>query len=279
MKKKLFLAAMLMGVGVTAIAQSTPVKNKNKVTITPEAGDWALGMNAAPILGYVGNMFNGTANNSVSTAFANGNNAIYGKYFVDANTAYRGSFRIASSSNTTRTLQDTSSNTNAPSYVENKSTSSGSGFVLSAGIEKRKGSTRIQGYYGGEVMLRFGAAVPNVKNEWAIALDSASNANGQATSGRTLSTKSGATFGFGLRGFIGVEYFVAPKLSIAGEFGYGISYSTTKGSESVTEVYGLATPSATSSTTFEVTTLGGKSSSFNLDTDNLGGAIRIMFHF
>ncbi len=30
---------------------------------------------------------------------------------------------------------------------------------------------------------------------------------------------------FGLRGFVGVEYFVIPKISVGGEFGLGFMYS------------------------------------------------------
>jgi hypothetical protein len=31
-------------------------------------------------------------------------------------------------------------------------------------------------------------------------------------------------YGFGLRGFIGAEYFFMPKMSIGGEFGWGLAY-------------------------------------------------------
>jgi hypothetical protein len=288
MKRKLFLAAMLIGAGTIAFAQTTPVTNKNGLTVTPEAGDWALGMNAAPLLNFVGNMFNGTAGNSVNTGFVAGNPlsnsgaGIYGKYFIDENTAYRGTFRVTSLNGSASNMIDTAGSTpQYPSgYVTNVTKTSGFGFVLGGGIEKRKGHGRIQGYYGGEVLLSFGGTAPNTSTEFGLALDSASinDYPTAAANGRTLSTKAGSSFGFGVRGFVGVEYFVAPKLSIGGEFGWGLTYVTTSEGEVVKEYYGNDGV-ATANSVFTRTTTTGKSSAFNLNTDNLGGVIRVMFHF
>jgi hypothetical protein len=246
--------------------------------ITPEAGDWALGMNAAPILNYVGNLFNGNTANTVNTDFINGNNAIYGKYFLSADMAIRGSLRLTTLSAISRTLVDTNTFDAAPDYFENKSTNSDFGFVLSAGIEKRKGHNRLQGYYGGELMLQFGGAAPNVKNEYGLILDSANIANSFVANGRTLSSKTGTTFGVGVRPFIGVEYFVLPKLSIGGEFGLGLMLTTTREGSVVNENYGPVS-GGSQSVVYENTVRTGKSSSFLWTTDNLGGAIRILYHF
>ncbi|MCT4560586.1 MAG: hypothetical protein N4A41_04335 [Crocinitomicaceae bacterium] len=278
MKRKLFFAAMLLGMGSMSFAQTTPMTNKNGLTITPEAGDWVLGMNAAPFLNYIGNMFNGTLNNSVGVSFVN-NNAIYGKYFINPDMAYRGSFRITTFSNSSRTLIDTNTTTVTPSYIEDKSTSSGFAFYLSGGFEKRRGHNRLQGYYGADLTLTFGAAAPNMKNEYGLELDSANIADGYVTNGRMLSSKSGATFGVGVRPFVGVEYFVLPKLSIGGEFGWGLTFASTAGGQTVNQFYGPNPPSGTANSVYEVTTETGKSSSFIWNTDNLGGAIRILYHF
>lgn len=288
MKRNLFFAAVLMGVGSMAFGQTTPMTNKNGLTITPEAGDWGLGMNAAPILGYVGNMFNGTAGNAAGTGFVTGNpllnsgGAIYGKYFIDANTAYRGTFRISSASTKTVNLQDTTQSAQPQSdfgYVENITKTSGFGFALGAGMEWRKGHNRIQGYYGGDVLLTFGGVAPNSKTDYALALDSVNFNSGYVTNGRTLSTKAGASFGLGLRGFVGVEYFVAPKLSLGAEFGWGIGYIMTGEGETVKEYYGPDGAGSTANVTYTRAARTGKSSSFVLGTDNLAGSIRLMFHF
>lgn len=279
MKRKALFVAALMGLGSIANAQTTQVTNDKGYVVTPEAGDWAIGFNAAPLFNYVGNAFNGSTGNSFNSAFMNGNQAIYAKMFKDENTAYRASVRIMYGSGSQVMLQDTASIA-TPSYVENKVTQSGAGIVLGAGIEKRRGHNRLQGYYGGEFLITLGGTTPNMKYDYALAMDSANVDNGYVTSGRTVSSKAGSTFGIGVRGFIGAEYFFAPKISVAAEYGWGISWSTTGGGEMVNEYYD-ANNNATSSAreVYTVTSETGKASSFNIDTDNLGGTIRLMFHF
>src|SRR5688572_9396234 len=72
----------------------------------PETGDWCLGISAAPMFNYLGNMFNGTAQNSspainnVSTPFNNIlnpglTNSIFGKYVKTPNRYFRGRFQAA----------------------------------------------------------------------------------------------------------------------------------------------------------------------------------------
>lgn len=279
MKRKALFVAAFVGLGSIANAQTTQVTNDKGTVVTPEAGDWAIGFNAAPIFDYVGNAFNGSTGNSLSTQFVNSNNAIYGKMFIDENTAYRASVRLMYGSGTTISLQDTNTVDAAPDYLENKIKASGAGVVLGAGIEKRRGHGRLQGYYGGEALITLGGTTPNMKYEYALAMDTANLNAGLVTNGRTLSSKAGSTFGIGVRGFIGAEYFVLPKISIAAEYGWGLGFSTTGAGETVSEVYGFETSTATTATVFELTTMTGKSSSFNIDTDNWGGAIRVMFHF
>jgi hypothetical protein len=126
-------------------------------------------------------------------------------------------------------------------------------------------------------MLTFGGVTPNLKYEYELEYNAVNN--GTTATSRTLTSKAGSTFGFGVRGFIGAEYFFAPKMSIAAEYGWGLNLSSTKGSETVTEFWGLADANATVESNYEITTMGGKTSNFGIDTDNLGGAIRLMFHF
>lgn len=291
MKKNLFFVAALFA-GSVAFAQTTEVKDHNDMVVTPQAGDWAIGFNANPLFNYVGNMFNGSTGNSFNSAFVNqtpaSSNAIYGKYFKDENTAFRGSLRLRTASGTNNINIDTNTVNSAPSYIENTYKQSGAAVVLGFGIEKRKGHNRLQGYYGGELLVTLGGTQATVNNTYGVALDSANIANnvvvvpGQiesAQNGRTLTSKGGATFGLGVRGFIGAEYFFAPKISIAAEYGWGLNLTSTGERETVTETFGFDGATATTATRYETTTLTGKSSTFGIDTDNLGGAIRLMFHF
>jgi len=289
MKKNLFFVAALFA-GSVAFAQTTEVKDVDGNIVTPQAGDWALGFNASPMFNYVGNMFNGSTGNTLNTNYVSPNQAIYGKYFVDENTAYRASLRLMTGSGTQKVNIDTATVTSSPVYVENTYKQSGAGVVLGFGLEKRRGHNRLQGYYGAEALLTFGGTSAKVKNTYGVALDSANIANDvtytdgngtvhhTAQNGRVLEAKGGATFGFGVRGFIGAEYFFAPKISIAAEYGWGLSFATTSGRKVTQEYYDFKDLETTKSN-FTVETETGKSSSFNIDTDNLGGAIRLMFHF
>lgn len=277
MKRKIFSIGAALAFAFTVTAQTEEVTNKNGVIVTPEAGDWAIGFNAAPLLNYAGNMLNGTANNSMNSAFVDGNQAIYGKYFVDASTAYRGSLRIA---NMSTTIENLYGGTNGDSLT-NTAKYSGGAFYLSAGMEKRRGKNRLQGYYGGEIIFMLGGTNPTETYTYAVDADTANfnagllvDENGMVSTTRTDSKKYGSTFGFGLRGFIGAEYFIMPKISIAAEYGWGLSFSSTKGSETVTTTLDI-----TNNTTESTTVVGGGTKSFGIDTDNLSGAIRLMFHF
>jgi hypothetical protein len=288
MKKNLFFVAALFA-GSVAFAQTTEVKDHNDLVVTPQAGDWAVGFNANPLFNYVGNMFNGSTGNSFNSAFVNqtpnSSNAIYGKYFKDENTAFRGSLRLMTMSGTSNVQTDTNTAVgSAPEYITDTYKQSGSNIVLGFGIEKRKGHNRLQGYYGGEALITLGGTQAKSTNTYELALDSTNLANGYVNNNRVLSSKGntstglGTTFGFGLRGFIGAEYFFAPKISVSAEYGWGLSLTNTGGNEVITETYGVK-DGATTATVYETTTTTGKSSSFGIDTDNLGGAIRLMFHF
>ena len=279
MKRKALFVAALVGLGSFANAQTTQVTNEAGYVVTPEAGDWAIGFNANPLFSYVGNAFNGSTGNTFNSQFVNTNNAIYGKMFKDENTAYRGSVRIMYGSGSSVMLQDTNTVTSSPSYIENKVKQSGAAVVLGAGIEKRRGHGKLQGYYGGEALITLGGSAATMKYEYGLTMDTTNINAGHVGTSRPLSSKSGTTIGFGVRGFIGAEYFFAPKISIAAEYGWGLSMSSTGAGESVTEVYGFESASATTATTHTVTSSTGKSGSFGVDTDNLGGAIRLMFHF
>src|SRR5690606_27943719 len=88
--------------------------------------------------------------------------AILGKYFKDANTAFRVAIRLNSTSSTSRSFVNDDANTTTPVFpdinvpAEDVSKSSSSNVVLGFGYEKRRGNTRLQGFYGGDFLLTFG---------------------------------------------------------------------------------------------------------------------------
>lgn len=246
MKKSLLILAMFIGGAVSAQDNMT---SKKGTPILPEAGEWSIGIGANSTLQYFGNLMNGN-NNAPSFDWQGTQNVIRGKMMKDANTAYRAGLRLRYGSDKTTNA--------APNVGDLKETKiSGMNIDLSAGIEKRRGKGRVQGIYGGEAGINLGSG------------KTTKTYNGNAGAGQELENKNGSTFGFNLRGFIGVEYFFAPKMSVGGEFGWGLDISST-GEGEVTFADGIGGSTSTKT---------GKTSSFGFDTDNASGSIILNFYF
>ena len=273
-RKVLFVASLFLA---TATFAQDGLTSKKGEAYLQEAGDWSIGFDAAPFIDYFGNLANGSSGNSMNAAWQSNDASIMGKYFKDENTAYRGKLRIGFGSTSTDNNTDTST-TLTPSFVTDEFSTSNFNIVLGGGIEKRKGNTRIQGYYGGEILISFGSS----STEWDYAVP-LSNTN---PGSRILET-SESSFGFGLRGFIGVEWFIAPKVSLGAEYGWGLGFQSVSEVETDFEAWD---PSANSGAGAIVTgtsvSATGDQSSFQLDTDNNGagifggsGQINLIFHF
>ncbi len=324
MKKSIALVAMAFGV-TSAFAQD--LTSKKGEPILPEAGDYAISVDATPFLNYVGNFFGKTNNNVAPTFdFFTKNQTITGKMFKDANTAYRASLNIGFGGPSFKNMTADRSGPAVNNYpeatknVENKWKQSNTKFGVSVGLEKRRGKTRLQGVYGADLGIWFastknkftyGNALVATSNNTATPVVTVTNAdafggdidattpgvqyininnappiNGVIGSARMTEMKSGATVSFGVRAFVGAEYFIMPKISIGGEFGWGIGYSMTGKSKTTWESIGQA--SAVGSVVSQGTTTieGGKTSSFVLGTENNSGAVfgpsgalRLSLHF
>lgn len=259
----------------------TQIFSKRGTPILPEAGDYAIGFEAGPFLRYVGNFLNQSGNQPPSANFAF-NQSIVGKMFKDAQTAYRGRVRLGFGSTSDRNLVMDDANTTDPNaMVEDERTTSYSAITLGAGIEKRRGSTRIQGFYGGEALIGFRSSSTSrtfgnsftATNMMPTTTDFTNNTSGPVSS-RETEMSNGTTINLQIRGFVGVEIFVFPKVSLAMEFGWGPSFSTTGEGESTNESWDAANSTVQ---TQSMPIAGG--GSFSLDNDNAGGAITALFHF
>src|SRR5690606_37691649 len=198
----------------------------------------------------------------------------------DENTAYRAMVRIGFSSATTGTVNRWYAN---PSDVQDAEFTdevkvSGNNITLGFGLEKRRGNTRIQGVYGAMFNIGFGGG--KTTNTYGLAYsDSSITANPTLVNGRVLETKNGSSFNLGLAGFIGVEWFFAPKVSLGAEYTWGLAMTSRGEGETTTEQWTLASPSATANSLVTRTTKTGKTSSFGLDTGISGANISLNFHF
>jgi len=326
MKKSIALVAMAFGVS-SAFAQD--LTSKKGEPFLPEAGDYAIGVDATPFLNYFGNFFGKTANNTAPTFdFANSNFSISGKKFKDANNAYRASLNIGLSSQTTKyAVSDRSANVVFPAVNQSKENvwkQSQTEISVSLGLEKRRGKTRLQGVYGAEAALglnsasdkytygnalRAGTASKSYADEIGVDFEDGMNQdanlivitipdpnppanNPDATIdiplARATEVKSGVGFLFGVRGFVGAEYFVAPKISIGGEFGWGLGLGIAGAAKATFESIGDANADPLKDPNYVVGTQefkGSKTSFFGLNADNTNtffgpsASLRLNLHF
>jgi hypothetical protein len=285
MKKTILMLAAVAFCGTTAFAQ---LENKKGEAYLPESGDWAIGIDASPVLSYFGNMMNGNLNNTVpSWNFTNGGAMITGKYFASETMAYRGMLRLGFGSNSqdNYVVKD-GTTSNPPEMVVDNMKTSWNAIGLGAGMEMRKGKTRLQGYYGAMFMFYMmgGKDTYTYGNDFSTTYQTPNSTDFTTmTSGpvasRLVTNKWGTQMMFGIRGFVGAEYFIIPKVSIGGEFGWGLGFSST-GEGTVT----TAAWDAANNVTKETDAVSGKSSSFAIDTDNntfglAPAQLLIHFHF
>ncbi len=285
MKKIILLLTVAFAITVLANAQENAQESsdeqvlvsKKGESILPEAGDWAIGFGAAPFLNYVGNFLNSDAN-SPTIQFTGADMTIYGKLFIDPKTAYRLKVRLAFVSEKESYLYDNDITGFLPHYVEDEMKISSNDITIGGGLEKRRGNTRIQGIYGAELLFSYSSF--KTTYDYAESLSDAHliHVNYFGPWGQT-EYKAGNTLGVTLRGFIGAEIFVFPKVSVAAEFGWGLKFSSTSEGQITEEDWDYASASATQRSLIETKIPIGKKSDFGIDNDNSGGNLILIFHF
>ena len=257
---------------VTVQAQMSPVlKNKRGIAILPVQNEFSIGFGANPVLNYFGNLFNGNINNGFpATGYAAPNQMLSFKYMKTNNKAYRANFRFAFNNDVLSfNVKDMSPGADVNAVVTDQQRRNNSFIGLGFGIEKRKGQGRIQGIYGVEGLISY-ASGSSINYEYGNKLE-----NLDTGIIRVKKQKASTLFSIGLRAFAGVEYFIAPKLSLGAEFGYGPRIGFGSSSEQTMEQYDFAK----SETVSTVNTLSPINTSFNLDTDNYSGILKLMFYF
>jgi len=287
MKKQFTLTVLAVFAALTMFAQeeatSSDFVSKRGIPILPEAGDYSISVDASPFFTYFGNMFNGNAGNTAPTfGFTAAHPfSITGKKMIDAKTAYRGIFRIGYTHDKFENYvkDDTYISTDTMTVIDTRSVNK-MNITIGVGIEKRRGKGRLQGIYGGQFLFgmntnkesyKYGNTMNN-NNISPTSTDWNSGNVGQVTT-RNLSNKKAPQFGFNLQGFVGAEYFFAPKFSVSGEVAYGV-YFATQG-EGVIEQEEMPNTGNTSVIGKIIT---GKESHFGFDTQ-VSAAINLNFYF
>ncbi|BDS12117.1 hypothetical protein [Aureispira anguillae] len=283
MKKVLLLLVCSFCI-FSANAQDEPLTGKKGQLILPESGDIGLGVNMIPFFNWFGNSFNNNSNNlyASSNKFFNvfGNSVLMGKYMLSEKTAVRVHFGFnLTSISEKKYVRDNSSNNPMDMVLDARKADNGH-YTLALGYEMRRGKGRIQGYYGADIIFNldqnsgfeysYGNGYSNA-NIVPTSFDWGNNLNGNQ---RVVMDGGSTTFGVGLRAFVGVEYFVAPKLSLGAEFGWGVRLNSTFESTSSSEYY-----EATTGEVMIENTVTGATTAFSAGVDNMNGAVFMFFYF
>jgi hypothetical protein len=294
-KSYLLVASVLLGTALNA-----QVQNKNGVDMLPVEGEYSIGISADPFLNYFGQIFSNAGAIAPTWDFQNFNNTIIGKKMMANDMAYRGIIRVGFGSTSNTSMRADNDDTLAITYPTLRKEvadvhKTGYNYVgIGGGIEKRRGTTRLQGIYGADALLWFSgnkdtytygndlrySGLVNPGDAASVSTNFGSNMvanDGYGNSARVLTSKSGMNIGFGVRAFAGVEYFILPKISLGAEFGWGLGLSLNGANTTSRESMNASTVS-----TQEVKT--GKSSSFVLDVDRNAfgtgnGTLRLNFYF
>ncbi len=222
MKTTIFTLLILSTLGV--FAQPEPPKqdvlvNKKGVAILPVQGNWGIGISASPFLEYAGNIFTDAYNPAPVFSSARPG-YLYGKYYYRTDLALRATLGIGITNHTEK-VENVINNEEYDKY-----TVSAFDFALSVGFEKYKGfGTRLRGFYGAEIGFEKNPYYGfwNETGDYGYGKFSYKNIEDD---GDSYAYKGGNTYTVGVNGFIGIEYFFAPKLSVSSEFGvvlYGAS--------------------------------------------------------
>ncbi len=263
MLKKLSLLIASVFVLNGAFAQE-PVSKKG-IPILPHKGDWGIGFDAVPIIKYAGNLFHSSDNNSDLSI--NYPLSITARYLHRDNVAYRMTLMVDYMSIKTDTLVPKQGSTNTNEQVADETVENSATEMLGFGIQYWIGKSRVRGYYGGEFQLSANTA--KTKYNFGNPLGAQNPVNS-----RTIEMKQGSTFGFGVRGFLGVEVYVAPRISVSAEYGFSpLRISSTSANEVKTESWdGSEVKTETKSTKGKITTIASK-------TDSNNGSVSLLFYF
>ena len=240
---------------------------KSGQQILPQAGDVAIGIDAASLLEYAGGIFSDSDANAPGFGYQDDifkAPTIYFKYFLSEDAALRAKLHLGFNSDKTRTQVPEVGTTNGE--VDDVVTNSSNGLGISVGYEMRRGYGRLQGFFGPEIGLGFSSS--NKSYDWGNRISQYNT-----ISSRKLKETNPSEFNFKVGGFAGVEYFVAPKLSIGGEVGLGLGF----GSEGKSQIETEGWDSTNRDVRINRTKSGG-GSSFSFST-KCSASLSVMFHF
>lgn len=305
----LFASACLLSLNLFA-QQDKPEKN-----YLPEEGDVTIGINAIPFLKYLGNCFSDAGDNTINAkkiggvpsvgfpvapGLQNPIISIFGKYFLTDQTALRLNVGIGIGSKTQRKyVQDDAALAADPlsaAQVEDSYKYRSTGFSLAAGYEWRRGGKRLQGFWGGQAVVaysnskhffNYGNAITEINQTPSPSQTSTvwdNPVSGQTVptlnpnignNSRLLQQNDGRSWTYGVGGFVGVEYYIAPKIAIGCEMSLNLLWTTEGKSLQKSERFNPDFNRVEENVRWSEP--GG--SAFHFGTENIGTSLYVAFSF
>ncbi|MCK9481608.1 MAG: hypothetical protein M0R38_07605 [Bacteroidia bacterium] len=266
--KKILLFTALFSFTLVGYSQANPIlKSKKGTYILPQTGDWGIGASVNPFFSYLGNMF--TSNNVVpGLDFQN----INFKYFKDEKNVRRAGITIQSHFHTEKIqVNNLDPDAEPGSTVYDKISQSELNINLTYGLEKRRGSGRLQGVYGIEGLVGYGTG-SKTRTKYGNSMEFYANAIGPNRPTLNSSTPSALTLG--AQAFLGFEYFFAPKISVGGEVYLNASYTFGGKAINKSEVW----DSNEGKSNIVMSSLNNRTGDFNFGIRNWSN-LRFMFYF
>ncbi|MDR1585449.1 MAG: hypothetical protein LBS07_04650 [Prevotellaceae bacterium] len=228
MKKIIISAAVILSASFGVFAQENETKQKKDYSyLLPQAGDFALVIDAGPFLKYTADLlsFDGGVS-ATAPDFKSFRQDVMGKYFLNSHTAVRARLTIDvdNANNNYYVLDDNKFylDGDVEAQVVDHWKKRKTDIEIGGGLEKRIGFTRIQGYVAGELFLGFGKETNqyiygNPISE-ANSVPSTTIPGMAGLAKRPLYNKTaGNNFIYGLRGIVGIDYFITKNIAIGGE--------------------------------------------------------------
>ncbi len=274
-------------------------QEETKKQYIPEKGDWAIGFDAAPVLNFVGNAFNNSNTNNVkplggtatisSSQMTSGRlmptYSLMGKYMLTDEFAVRANIGILVNSATERSYVTDQKALLANPFSEDKvidsKTTNQSGASLLLGAEYRKGERRVQGVFGAGLLIamtkeatayEYGNGMSKINQRPETSFGTSIYTNGY----RPLKEHNvGAEVLAGVAGSAGIEWFVAPKISLGAEMSLTAYYKFGTQTYKESEGYNAATDKVEIRTDI----LAPGSRGLHIGTESLGASLYMMFYF
>lgn len=284
MCKKAFSLFVVLLFSISA----TYAQDSSDVILHPQKGEFGIGFNTVPVFSFFS--FVDNKDDELNRWDFFGTNTFRVKYLISERTALRASLSVNSSYNRfgNDVFDDTQNTPDA--RVTDYATLTSQFYATTVGVEWRKGSEKIEGVFGTELagMFYYETTKYDYGNSFGLlnqaptsttwAKDDNSRQLDVQTSSpsgeRLKSYSSGAQYGIGIRPFIGVEYFLASKISLGVEFGWYFMYSY---QESGLETHEYFIPSVNETRLRQQPTPQNRT--YATEVDNAQGTIMLMFYF